>query len=193
MALQLRSGPAIEPLSLVDTKNFLRVDGSDDDILVASLIAAARVYIETTIGKILINENWSYFIDKWPTSGTLYLPLSPVQSIEEIRLHENGEAYEVFDPTNYVVDLISHQPRIKLINLTAPPVTGAGLNQIEVRFAAGFGDLESDVPEDLRQAMLMLCAHWYEQREPVGFGGSFNEIPTTITALMNNYKSYRVQ
>jgi len=193
MALQLRAGPASEPLSLSDTKTFLRVDGDDDDILVASLISAARVYIETTIGKILISEDWSYFIDKWPKSGTLFLPLSPVQSIEEIRVHKIDETYDVLSSSDYAQDLISHQPRLKRLNLSAPFAEGGGLNRIEVRFSAGFGDLESDVPKDLRQALLMLCAHWYEQREPVGLGGSFNEIPTTISALLNNYKSYRVQ
>lgn len=192
MALQLRSGPAIEPVDLEETKTFLRIDGTDDDILVSSLITAARIHIETTIGKILITENWSYFKDKWPSEGIIHLPLSPLQSVDEIRIHNNG-SYEILSLEDYSTDIVSSQPRVKLSSPSAPTQTNDELNHIEVRFTAGFGNTQNDIPKDLRQALLMLTAHWYERREPVGFGGSFNEIPTTISALLTNYKSYRMQ
>lgn len=193
MALQFRSGPAIEPVSLNDTKSFLRIDAADDDILVASLITAARIYIETTIGKILITEQWSYFKDCWPQSGILHLPLSPLKSVDEIRLHQENETFEIISTEDYATDLVSNQPRIKFLKQTNHQTKTSAFNQIEVRFTAGFGDTEEAVPNDLRQALLMLVSHWYEQREPIGLGGTFNEIPTTVSALIANYKSYRMQ
>lgn len=66
MALQLRAGPAQEPVSLEEAKYFMRLGGTEDDVLVSTLITAARIHIETTIGKVLITESWSYFLDKWP-------------------------------------------------------------------------------------------------------------------------------
>ena len=39
--------PAIEPLSLEEAKAFLRVETGDDDALIAALIAAARLHIES--------------------------------------------------------------------------------------------------------------------------------------------------
>ena len=193
MALQLRTGPASEPVSLADTKSFLRIDGADDDILVSSLITAARIYIETTTAKILLLQNWSLFKDKWPSSGVLHLPLSPVQSIDEVRLYNLDESHSVLDVSEYAKDLISTQPRIKLLSQHLSQSPSAPLNHIEVQFTAGFGAAESDVPADLRQALLMLAAHWYEQREPVGFGSSFNEIPLSISAVLEKYKAFKVQ
>ena len=193
MPLQLRSGPANEPVSLSEAKVFLRIDGTDDDILVSSLITAARIYIETTISKILITENWSFFKDKWPTSGVVHLPLSPVQSIDEIRVYNQDNTYSTLPIETYASDLISSQPRIKFLETSPSIATPRHFNQLEVQFTAGFGNTETDVPSDLRQALLMLTAHWYEQREPIGFGGSFNEIPTTISALLSSYKTHRMQ
>ena len=193
MPLQLRAGPATEPVSLNEAKMVLRIDGTDDDILIASLITAARIYIETTIGKILITESWSFFKDHWPTKQVLHLPLSPLQSIDEIRFHHQDDTHTVLGEETYVTDLISNKARIKFLEPSPPAGSARQFNQLEVQFTAGFGNSETDVPEDLRRALLMLTAHWFEQREPIGFGGSFNEIPTTISALLASYKTHRVQ
>lgn len=42
----LVAGPAVEPVSLADMRLYLRLDGTDEDELVAALIAAARLQIE---------------------------------------------------------------------------------------------------------------------------------------------------
>lgn len=193
MALQLRTGPSIEPVSLTDMKNFLRVDGSDDDILIASLITAARIYIETTTQKIMITQSWSYFKDRWPKSGIIHLPLAPLQTVGDIRLHNEGGSYETLTPSDYEVDLLSNAPRIRLKHVSSPASLPRTLNHVEVQFEAGYGNAESDAPNDLRHALMMLAGHWYEQREPIGPGGPFHEVPATISAIISNYKSLKVQ
>lgn len=192
MALQLRAGPAQEPVSLLEAKNFMRLDSAQDDVLVSTLITAARIHIETTIGKVLISESWSYYLDKWPKSKTIYFPLDPIQSIEEVRFHTTDENYTTLSEDDYSTDLVSNHPRL-LFNGTNPAGNSKKLNQLEVRFIAGYGDTTEDVPADLKQALLMLAAHWFEQRDPIAFGGSFVEVPRTIQALLNNYKKYKVQ
>jgi len=192
MALQLRAGPAQEPVSLEEAKYFMRLDGTEDDVLVSTLITAARIHIETTIGKVLITESWSFFLDKWPKSKTLYFPLDPIQTIEEIRFHTNSEGFTIIQAEDYSTDLISNHPRLHLTG-SKPTSASKQLNQIEIRFVAGYGDTPDDVPSDLKQALLMLASHWFEQRDPIAFGGAFAEIPRTIEALLSNYKKYKVQ
>ena len=192
MALQLRDGPAQEPVSLLEAKDFMRLDGSEDDVLVSTLITAARIHIETTLGKILITQNWSYFLDTWPKTKTTYLPLDPIQTIEEVRFHNDQGSYEVIPLEDYSTDIISNHPRIRFHG-TKPANSTKHLNQLEIRFTAGFGDEPADVPSDLKQALLMLATHWFEQRDPIAFGGNFTEVPHTIQALLNHYKKYKVQ
>lgn len=193
MALQLRSGPAIEPISLTEAKNFMRIDETDGDVLINSLITAARIYIETTMGLIMTTESWSYYIDKWPNNSVIYLPLSPIQSVDEIRIHTSSASYEILPVEDYETDTHSNHPRIKILNRMIGSAMGHSMNQIEMQFTSGFGDTMNEVPADLKQAMLLLVSHWFEQREPIGYGGTFAKVPTSIEALLASYKKYRVQ
>ena len=91
MALVLTSGPAIEPVTLAEAKAHLRVDGSAEDTLIASLIITSRLHIEAALGLALITQSWSYFLDAWPPGNQLALPLRPVQSIAAVKLYAADE------------------------------------------------------------------------------------------------------
>ena len=63
-------------------------------------------------------------------------------------------------------------------------------NGVEIDFVAGHGDAPADVPPPIRQALLLLIAHWYEHREPVEIGatksytgGVFDGGDVTFTAV----------
>jgi uncharacterized phiE125 gp8 family phage protein len=62
----LLTGPDIEPLSLEKTKIFLRVEHSDEDQLIAALIAGARIHIEAQTQTALISQSWRMVLDAWP-------------------------------------------------------------------------------------------------------------------------------
>ncbi len=87
MPLVLTAGPAVEPVALAEAKAHLRVDGTAEDTLVASLIITSRLHVEAAMGLALITQSWSWFFDAWPSRPALELPLRPVQSIAAIRLY----------------------------------------------------------------------------------------------------------
>lgn len=192
MALQLRVAPSIEPISLSETKDFLRVDGTNEDVLISSLITTARIFIETTLSHIMITEQWSQFLDCWPENNIIKLALSPLQSIDEVRVYSSSTEHTVLDPSTYSQDLVSWPPRLNLSSTTSITSSAKLLNAIEVRFTAGYGSNTSDVPADLRHALMMLVAHWYEKREPVSVASNFVEVPTTVSSLMANYRKQRL-
>ncbi len=47
-------------------------------------------------------------------------------------------------------------------------------------------------PADLDQAVLMLAAHWYENREAtmVGTAAAAMELPFAVSAIVANYRTY---
>ncbi len=59
----LLSGPAVEPLSLVEAKSWLKLDSSDEDQLVQSLIASARLAVEAATNRLLITQQWRLMMD----------------------------------------------------------------------------------------------------------------------------------
>ena len=46
MKLECVEQPTQEPVALEEIKEYLRIDGDDEDVLLASLITAARCYCE---------------------------------------------------------------------------------------------------------------------------------------------------
>jgi uncharacterized phiE125 gp8 family phage protein len=191
MALVLTVAPAAEPVSLAEAKAHLRIDADDEDALLAALIAAARMFVEKTLGLGLITQGWSYFLDFWPRSSCVTLPIAPVQGVDSVTLRDvNGGATELA-ASDYAVDVLSLPARLVLKG-GSPSVVARELNAFEIAFTAGYGDAASDVPAPIRHALLLLVAHWFERREPVVLGLGAAEVPTTIAGLLLPYRRVKL-
>src|SRR5580698_760383 len=59
--------PIVEPVSLSDMKNYLRVDVTDDDLLISTLISASRERAEDLTGRCLVAQQWVFNMDRFPT------------------------------------------------------------------------------------------------------------------------------
>jgi uncharacterized phiE125 gp8 family phage protein len=79
-----------------------------------------------------------------------------------------------------------------LLNGALPASVPRALNAYEVFFTAGYGDEPEDVPAPIRQALLMLVAHWFERREPVVLGAAPQEVPATVAGLLLPYRRLRL-
>ena len=192
MALLLTTGPALEPVSLGEAKAHLRVDHGDEDVLIASLITAARIHLETMLGLAFVTQQWNLVLDQWPQGQAMVLPLSPLQSITAISLYDMADQASVIAPTNYSLDALSQPARLIWRGASPWPNPERSYNGIEISLRAGFGANASDVPQPLRQAILLLAAHWYEHREPVGLASEAREIPQMVAMLTNTYKRVRL-
>ena len=192
MALILTSGPSVEPVSLAEAKAHLRVDGTAEDTLIGSLIVTSRLHVEAALGLALITQSWSYFVDAWPKGTELRLPLRPVQAIAAVQLYGPDESVTPVPPEIYLVDGHSVPPRLVRQGAKVWPKPVRSANGIEVAFVAGYGDTAADVPAPIRQAVLLLVAHWYENREPVEIGSATVAIPHGISELLQPYRAVRL-
>ncbi len=82
----LLAGPASEPVTLADAKTFLRVDHDADDVLIGSLIAAARRLVETATRRALITQTWRLVRDAWPAGGRLRVLPAPLRGVVAARV-----------------------------------------------------------------------------------------------------------
>lgn len=62
---------------------------------------------------------------------------------------------------------------------------GSRGGEAEIRFTAGFGASWGDVPSDLRQAVMMLAAHFYENRNAQPDTGG---LPFGVLVLLEAYR-----
>ncbi len=191
MALVMTTAPAAEPISLAEAKAHLRIDADDEDALIDALIVAARMFVERNLGLALITQGWSYFLDFWPRSSCVTLPIAPVQAVSAVMLHDGAGGSTTLDADDYAVDVLS-QPARLVLNGATPPVVARALNAFEIAFTAGYGEEASDVPAPIRQALSLLVAHWFERREPVVLGVGAQEVPSTVAGLLLPYRRVRL-
>ncbi len=184
MPLSLIAPPARLPVTVADARAWLRVEDTEEDALIEGLIAAAARRIEFECGLALITQQWRYLRDCWPRDGRLALPIHPVQAITAMRvLTEDGL---VTVPTSaYETSLAARPARIRALKGFPPP--GHGLDVVQVDLVAGFGDDPADVPADLRQALLLIVAHWFETREGLTAEG-FAGLPAEALALLGPWR-----
>ncbi len=188
MTSYLLAGPAEEPVSLAEAKAFLKVDDTAEDGLIATLIGAARLHVESVTGRALMAQSWRIVLDAWPENGLVRLPVWPLMSVTAIAATDgNGASHEIgvgqfgAEPDRLVV------PRV-VVGMPAMQERGG----IEIDYVAGFGAERDDVPADLRQAVLGLVAHWHEHRDAVLIAGSGSVVPSGFDRIIAGYKRVRL-
>jgi uncharacterized phiE125 gp8 family phage protein len=124
----------------------------------------------------------------WRDPVAQALPVAPVQSVAALTLFDTAGAATVAAAATYrlVVDL--HRPRLVASGAALPSIPSGG--RAEVRFRAGFGTGWLDVPADLRQAVLLLAAEFYENRHEMGLRDQ--ALPFGIMALIERWRTVRV-
>ena len=192
MAAKLLSPPLVEPLVLAEVKAHLRVDGADEDTLIDGLITAARLYIELACDRALITQDWAVFHDRWPDNSVVSLPKPPLQAVTAVKIYDVKGVATTLETTDYFADTASQPGRLVRAAGAIWPDPGRAVNGIEIRLRAGYGDAATDVPRTLRQAMLLLLAHWFEIREPVVIGHDVVEVPHAVERLIDPYRSVRL-
>lgn len=180
MSAIMITGPAAEPVTLDEAKDYLRIDGSESDAVLARLIAAARTCIEGMTRRALIDQAWRYLTPP-PSEGRIKLGGTPLRRVTAVRLFGPEGRVTELDAQDYVVRLTD--PAVIHLRHAPSDATGA-----EVDAELGYGATPADVPQDLRQALLQLVAHWFERREPVATG-AFAEVPLTVSAQTAPYRA----
>jgi hypothetical protein len=78
-SLVRHTAPVVEPVSLAEAKAQCRVDGTDEDAYLASLISTAREYVENVLGMSLVSQVWEARYDTFPL-WEIVLPRPPMQA-----------------------------------------------------------------------------------------------------------------
>ncbi len=188
MALILITAPAAEPVTLAEAKLHLKVDGADDDALITTLVTAARRFAERFSRRALVTQTWDLVLDAFPADdGAIFVPRPQLQSVTSITYIDGAGSSQVLAASKYKVDIASQPGRIAPAFGQSWPATRAEMTAVTARFVAGYG-AASDVPESIKQAILLLLAHWYENREAVHAGTGAARIPLTVEALLRQHR-----
>ncbi len=170
-SLQRISSTITEPLTLSVTKNYLKVDISDDDALIAELIITARHFAENYIGQAIASQIFeAIFCGELPSF--IVLPMSPIASITSITT-EDLSGNQVILPTNAYH--LSSERYLHFHQYLSPTRT-----KIRYLTANTFGAQSA-----IKRAMLSHIAMMYDMR---------SDAPTPADSLniYNQYKQVRI-
>jgi uncharacterized phiE125 gp8 family phage protein len=186
MSSILLTTPAVEPVAIADAKTFLRVDHTDDDDVVAALIAGARIHVEALTRRALITQSWRIVADRWPSNGRIAVAPAPLQRLAAARVYDADGTARDLDTQAFVPDLAASA----LVFVPwAPPEPGRAAAGVEIDVVCGYGNAAVDVPDPLRQAIRMLVAHWYENRGLLADGAKQPAaLPESFASLIAPYR-----
>ena len=157
-------------------------DGSEDAVLEVCL-RSAMAAIEVRIGKALMTRSFRWELTRWISPDRQGLPVAPVVLMNLVTLVDSSGLETIVDPARYTLERDSQRPNIVG---TLPSIPSGGCAVLA--FDAGFGGWAA-VPADLRQAVLLQAASFYENRAGEG---RVNGMPFGVTALIESYRPMRI-
>ena len=145
--------PVTEPLTLAETKIYLRVDGTDEDALIGDLIASARVMAEQWLRRSLMSQTWKLAYD-YGIAPCVWLPMGPIVDVASVILFADDESMTTLASDQYWLNAAKDK-------LTLQSEVCA--RRVEITYHTGYGDAE-DVPPPIKLGMLAHVAQLYDNR-----------------------------
>lgn len=206
--------PSTEPITLAEAKAQCSVDTSDFDDLLNALIVGSRSWVENYLRRSLITQTWHAYFDEFPANdrafnvgpersaetyngyrrGTIYLPFPPLISVTSLKyVAIDGTLTTLVANTDYQVETTTGaEARIIPAYNASWPATRLQMEAVQVIYTAGYG-AASDVPQPIKQAMLLLIAAWFKNREATAdeFEALKKKVPFAVECLLDSYKVWR--
>lgn len=188
-------------LALEDVKSHVRVDGSAEDDRLTSYVRSVVAWYEAAANRALIQGEFTAVYDGFPGSKAspregpvwcgrvdryaIFLPRNPVTAVASIVYVDAAGVSQTLSADDYRVTLDTEPATIVPAIGKSWPSTAAVPGAVRVTFTAGHGAAAADVPEQYRQVLRLLVAHFYGVgREPVVTGTIVNELPFALRSSL---------
>lgn len=189
-AVKVATAPSVMAVSVAEAKAWLRVDHADEDSVIETLVRAAMARIDGPhgIGWGMMAQTWALSLDGF--IDTILLPGAPVKSVTSITYLDTDGTSQTVDSGNYRVDLSRDQPRVTPAYGLSWPVARAVNGAVTVTYVVGESS-EVNVPADLKTAVLLLAANYYQNREAATESG-MAALPFGVEFLIRDYRRMMV-
>jgi len=184
----------LKVVSLEMVKLQARVTGDDENALIGSYIEAAYDYLSGPNGWLgrccLLEEEWECYL---PSSGMGFAVDVPMRPLKDSTVTDfsvvqpDGTTYGAVSTSLWHVAASEGFARLgKTFGYSWPYFGAPHPRAYRIRFTAGFGTTGESIPSPIRQAIAMLAAHWFRQRETAG--EVQEEVAYGLKALCGRYR-----
>jgi uncharacterized phiE125 gp8 family phage protein len=188
--------PLVEPVSLIEMKEWLNVDTSDDDILIASLIKAGRAAVEEFTQRAMVRR--TYRADIPCFADEIILPMPPLVSVSSFQYYntDSPTALTAVDAADYRVS--AERSTVYRSWGESWPARFVRHDAVQITYVAGYApstdspitDHAEGVPEPMKTAVKFYAADLYQNREisMYGPGMAVAENPV-LKAILGPYRN----
>jgi len=185
MGLQ-QVNPTAAAVTLDEAKAHLRIDGDSDDADLSRFIVAATDYIEQETRTSLLAQQFVQTFDAFPAGRVIQLLRPPLASVEAVKYLDADGTEQTLSDELYRVDIVSRPGRIVLSFGASWPATASEANAVRVEFTAGHGNV-SQVPPLLKQAVLLMVGHMFENRE-AAIDRRIDTVPLAVESIVRLFE-----
>lgn len=164
-------------VSLSEAKEFLRVDSSDEDTTITALLDAAVAWVEDYCNRSFTRATSAVFhVERWRNAALAY---GPVTTITHVKYDDTAGAEQTLSTGKYYIGAATDGSMMIYFHDTPDLET---YNAHPVRVTAAVGDIAS---ANVKHAVKMLVAHWYENRRAVVTGTTPVQVPIAVESLLS--------
>jgi uncharacterized phiE125 gp8 family phage protein len=187
----LSVAPTSTPVTYEEVVAHLRVDADDEEELIRLYIDAATAYLDGyygVLGRALVTQTWIQKYDGW--NAKMYLPVFPVASITTVSYLNSAGTPTTVTATDYALYTDDCGDYVEFDQAFSYPTTSVESGpKITITYVSGAA--VSAVPVAIKQAMLLLIGHWFQNRETISSntgGGISTELAYTVKHLIAPYR-----
>lgn len=189
--------PAIKPVTLAEAKAWADINYTAKDAAINVLIGAATSHLDGWSGilaRCLCEQTWRQDFDDFRSS--LRLPLFPVISITSVKYTDTVGAEQTIAPENYTLKNDALGAYVEFRRSYSFPSLNSESSAVRVEYLAGYADnagspKTSSVPDDIKQAIVLLVRHWFDNPGAVVVGVTAQLLPQGVDALLGKYRRSR--
>ena len=181
--------PGLEPISIAELRQEIRQTSDYQDDMLLRQISGARMHYEKILDNAYLTQKILGRISRF--YRRIGLPRPPLQSVESIQYYDVAGNQQILDSSVYGVEPSSNPGYIYLKqNQHWPQTQRDNPSAVEILYFAGYGDTRNDVPQDIRQAILMLCATIYTNPGLTGTDNDSKTMQNIHNAFLSEYRNF---
>lgn len=190
------TAPEVEPVTLAEAKAQGIIETSAYDVLVSSKLKAAREWVEKYTGRALVAQTWRTQFDHFPC-GIIRLNHPPLQSVTSITYIDTDGSSQVLSAAAYIVDTNAEPGRVAEAYGYTWPATQERIGAVTIESVHGYdgtGDSPidlSNIPQDIKDAILILFTDLYQNREQSVIGLDYN-VNSTVESLLWGHRAVTI-
>ena len=204
---------SVDVVTTAQIKSNLRIASNDSthdtqiEICRDASISVAKEYLQ----KSLMNRTLKLSLDNIPFSDSILpnqegittgpfleyrqrsvnLPFSPLVSVSSVKTFDDSDNETTMASSRYYVDTASNYGRVVLRTGETWDDMLRVANAIEITYVAGYGSIATSVPAGIRQGIIVLASHYFENADMVIKGEGNSVIPTLVNSLWKPFRNTR--